>query len=182
VTGARFILTRAATGAFVATVALSLPLPGFAHEGHEHAAVVKPANVRLAPRFETRSEDLEIVGVLAGKELVLYVDGAADNAPIQGAQIDVDGQGINGVATEMAGGVYRLAAASLARPGKHALTISVQAGEIVDLLAANLEVEEAAAAATTDGHALRVWWLVGGIASVLLSGGLIAWRLRRRAQ
>lgn len=162
---------------------LALALPGFAHEGHEHGAIVKPASVRLAPRFETRSEDLEIVGVLAGKDLVLYVDGAADNAPIQGAQIEVGGQGINGVATEMAGGVYQLlTAASLIRPGKYALTISVQAGEIVDLLAADLEVEEAAVAATTDGHALRVWWIIGGIALVLLSGGLIVWRLRHQAK
>lgn len=182
-TGPRFILSRGATGAFAAAVALGLPLLGVAHEGHEHGAAVKAASIRLAPRFEARGEELEVVGVLTGKDLVIYVDGAADNAPVRGAQIEVTGQGIAGVATEVEGGVYRLAATSIGQPGRHALTISVQAGEILDLLAANLEVEEMAGTSTTDGDTVRVWWLVGGIAlPLLLSGGLLARRLRRRAQ
>jgi hypothetical protein len=85
----------------------SLSAPLIAHEGHDHGAAAKPADVRLAPRFEVRSEDVEIVGVLADKSLLIYVDRASDNVPVRGAQIEVDGSGIKGVASEMADGVYQ---------------------------------------------------------------------------
>ncbi|MCU0694093.1 MAG: hypothetical protein MUF54_22100, partial [Polyangiaceae bacterium] len=72
----------------------SLSAPVIAHEGHDHGTAAKPTDVRLAPRFEVRSEDVEIVGVLADKSLLIYVDRASDNVPVQGAQIEVDGSGI----------------------------------------------------------------------------------------
>ncbi len=121
-----------------------------AHEGHDHGATAKPADVRLAPRFEVRSEDVEIVGVLADRNLLLYLDRASDNAPIQGAQIEVEGPGIKGVATAMGDGVYQLPAAALAPAGKYPLMLTIQAGEIVDLLAATLEVGEVPAATSAE--------------------------------
>lgn len=177
-----FILSWAALKAFIGAVLLALSMPLLAHEGHDHGAAAKPADVRLAPRFELRSEDLELVGVLAGKDLIIYLDSAADNAPIPGAQIEIEGQGIKGLATEMAGGVYQLSAPSLTQPGKYPLTITVQAGEIVDLLSASLEVGEAAAAVTDAGHPARNWWFYAGTPLLLLAGGLIVRRLRRQPQ
>ncbi len=175
-----FILNWAALKAFIAAILLALSMPLLAHEGHDHGAPAKPADVNLAPRFELRSEDLELVGVLAGKDLIIYLDRAADNAPIPGAQIEIEGQGIKGVATEMAGGIYQLSAPSLMQAGKYPLTITVQAGEIVDLLSANLEVGEAAAAVPEAGHPTRNWWLYAGTPLLLLAGGLIVRRLRRQ--
>lgn len=177
-----FIPSRAALKAFVTAVLLALSLPLLAHEGHDHEAAAKPADVRLAPRFELRSEDLELVGVLAGQDLIIYLDRAADNAPIPGGQIEIEGQGIKGVAAEMADGVYQLSAPSLTQAGKYPLTITVQAGEIVDLLSASLEVGEAAAAVTDAGHPARNWWLYAGTPLLLLAGGLIVRRLRRQPQ
>lgn len=177
-----FILNWAALKAFITAILLALSMPLLAHEGHDHGAAAKPADVRLAPRFELRSEGLELVGVLAGKDLIIYLDRAADNAPIPGAQIEIEGQGIKGVATEMADGIYQLAAPSLMQAGKYPLTITVQAGDIVDLLSASLEVGEAAAAVTDAGHADRNWWLYAGTPLLLLAGGLIVRRLRRQPQ
>lgn len=177
-----FILSRAALIAFVTAVLLALSMPLFAHEGHDHEAAAKPADVRLAPRFALRSEELELVGVLAGRDLIIYLDRAADNAPIAGAQIEVEGQGIKGVATEMADGVYQLSAPSLTQAGRYPLTITVQAGEIVDLLAASLEVGEAAAAVPDGGPPDRRWWFYAGVPLLLLAGGLLVRRLRRQPQ
>ncbi|MFZ3037995.1 MAG: hypothetical protein WA112_12105 [Rugosibacter sp.] len=177
-----FILSWAALKAFIAAILLALSMPLLAHEGHDHGAPAKPADVNLAPRFELRSEDLELVGVLAGKDLIIYLDRAADNAPIPGAQIEIEGQGIKGIATEIAGGVYQLSASSLTQAGKYPLTITVQAGEIVDLLSASLEVGEVAAALTEAGHPDRNWWLYAGTPLLLLAGGLIVRRLRRQPQ
>jgi len=82
----------------------------------------------------------------------------------------------------MAGGVYQLSASSLTQAGKYPLTITVQAGEIVDLLSASLEVGEVAAALTEAGHPDRNWWLYAGTPLLLLAGGLIVRRLRRQPQ
>jgi len=177
-----FILSWIVLNAFLAAVLLALSWPLLAHEGHDHEAAAKPADVRLAPRFDLRSEDLEIVGVLAGKDLILYLDRAADNAPVLGAQIEIEGQGIKGIATEMADGVYQLSAPSLTQAGKYPLTITVQAGEIVDLLSANLEIGEIAPAVPDDGHSDRNWWFYAGTPLLLLAGGLIVRRLRRQPQ
>ena len=160
----------------------SLSAPVIAHEGHDHGAAAKPTDVRLAPRFEVRNEDVEIVGLLADKSLLIYVDRTSDNVPVQGAQIEVDGSGIKGVATAMADGVYQLPAAALAQAGKHPLTLTIQAGEIVDLLSVTLEVGEVPAAASAKENTKRPWWLLAGISLLLLSGGLVGRRLRRQAK
>lgn len=176
------IPSRAAIKSVSAAVLMALSMPLLAHEGHDHGAGAKPADVRLAPRFELRSEDFEIVGVLAGQDLLIYLDRAADNAPIPGAQIEIEGQGIKGLATEMADGVYQLAAPALAQAGKYPLTITVQAGEMVDLLAASLEIGEVAAVVSEAAHPDRNWWFYAGTPLLLLAGGLIVRRLRRQPQ
>ena len=177
-----FILSLAALKAIITTILLALSMPLLAHEGHDHGAPAKPADVNLAPRFELRSEDLELVGVLAGQDLIIYLDRAADNAPVPGAQIEIEGQGIKGVATEMANGVYQLSAPSLTQAGKYPLTITVQVGEIVDLLSASLEIGEISPAMPDDGHSDRNWWFYAGTPLLLLAGGLIVRRLRRQPQ
>lgn len=168
--------------AIAVAVLFSFSWPLLAHEGHDHGATVKPADVRLAPRFEVRGEEVEIVGVLAGKDLVIYLDRADNNAPIQGAQIEVEGQGIKGVATGLADGVYMLSTAALAQAGKYPLTLTVQAGEIADLLTAELEVEHKPATVSADSHSDRQRWWIAGIPLLLLSGMVIGYRLRRQSR
>lgn len=163
-------------------VACSLALPALAHEGHDHASETKPVDVRLAPRFEVRSEEVEIVGVLAGKNLLIYLDRAADNSPIHEAQIEVEGPGVKGVAEAMADGIYQLPAAALGQPGKYPLTLTVQAGEIADLLSANLEVAGPAAAATAAEKVDGRGWLFAAIPLVLIAGGLLLRRRHRQPQ
>jgi cobalt-zinc-cadmium efflux system membrane fusion protein len=90
-----FLPTWAARYVAATLLALfSLSAPVIAHEGHDHGTATKPTDVRLAPRFEVRSEDVEIVGVLADKNLLIYVDRTSDNVPVQGAQIEVEGPAI----------------------------------------------------------------------------------------
>lgn len=174
--------TRAAIKTFIAAVLLALSWPLLAHEGHDHEAAAQPADVRLAPRFALRSEALEIVGVLAGRDLIVYLDRAADNAPIAGAQIEIEGQGFTGMASEMADGVYRLSGVPLTQAGRYPLTLTVQAGDIIDLLAATLEIGEVAAAPAGDGPADHNGWFYAGLALLLLAGGLLVRHRRRPAQ
>ena len=73
-----------------------------AHEGHDHGAP-EAAATDWAPRATARSHDFDLVAVLAGTELVLWLDRARDNAPLAEAVIEVESGPWKGVATTAAG-------------------------------------------------------------------------------
>ncbi|WP_066335005.1 hypothetical protein [Azohydromonas lata] len=120
----------------------------FAHGGEDHGppAVV---NARpLLPRVMAHSELFELVGVLEpGGRLLLWLDAAADNAPVAGASVDVEGAGANAKAAELSAGVYELKLPQAPAVGQHPMTFTVQAGSDMDLLGAPLVVAPAAAPA-----------------------------------
>lgn len=161
-------------------LALALPLPAAAHEGHSHEEAPPPvAGLPAAPRFEAAGETFELVGVLEDAQLTLYLDQFASNAPVADARIEVEAPSFKGVAEQVAPAVYRLAAAPLQVPGRHALTLTVEAADTVDLLGATLQVATPAPP-TTSTTAPR------GRSEALLAGGAFAaalgltWLLRRR--
>lgn len=149
-----------------------------AHEGHDHGdAAAKPADVRLLPRFEARSDDLEVVGVLAGKDLVIYVDRATDNAPVEGGEIEVEGPQFKAIGESLGNGTYKVEAAALAAAGTYPLTLTIQAGDLADLLSATLTVPEAAAPIVADSR--QLWWWVGLPTAFAGLGLAVLWRRRR---
>lgn len=178
-TRAQLFMPRSLVRALIAATLFAPLVPASAHEGHDHGAASRPADIELAPRFEVRSEELELVGVLSNKKLVIYLDGAADNAPIPGAQLEVEGQGIKGRASEIGDGVYQIAAAPPG-PGKYPLTITVQAGEMSDLLSAELEIAPVTAADSAP-RPDRTSWYLGAMALAILSGAAFALRRRRQS-
>src|SRR5436305_842843 len=58
-----------------------------AHEGHEDAPA--PAATAGLPRLATTSDAYELVAVVDGERLTIYLDRFADNAPITDAGITV---------------------------------------------------------------------------------------------
>lgn len=158
----------------VATLAAAVPAWG--HEGHEHGSPPKAAVPQSAsPRFEALTEDLEVVGVVDAGTLTLYIDRRLTNEPVADAQVEVEGMGIKAVGQQVGRATYRL---SFPEPpvGKHPLAITVQAGDLVDLVAADLEITAPIPAATTH-QGVPSWlpWAVGG--GVTLVG--ISWMTRR---
>lgn len=122
---------------------LALLPAAHAHEGHAHGPALKPVDVPLLPRFEAQGETMEVVGVLAGDSLQLYLDRFGSNAPVSGATIELDSPALKGVARELGPGVYALPAAALRGPGKYPLALTISSGEALDLLAAELVVSAA---------------------------------------
>jgi hypothetical protein len=97
-----------------------------------------------------------------------YLNDFASNAPVAKAQVEVDLGGNSAQAKESAAGIYTLPLPALNAPGKHALTVSVTAGELSDLLL--LTLDNAAPAPPATRHAGLSWlwpWLAG-------TGALIA--------
>lgn len=165
----------------LAATAISLltSFSSVAHEGEDHEPASKPADVRISPRFEVISEQVEMVGVLADKNLVIYLDRAEDNSPIEDAKIEIEGSGFKGVATAFGDGVYQLPVKSI-QPGKYPLTITLEAGEISDLLSADLEVAAVEQGSAPANKTFNQWWLYIGIAFLIAIGAFITMRRARQ--
>lgn len=127
---AAFFLLFAASAAF-----------GHGDEDHSEPAPVpsQAINQAVSPRATTASENFEVVAVLEGGKLALYLDRFASNEPVAGAKVEIEGGGLQGLAAESSPGVYAMSAASIT-PSKHPLTITVEAGDDIDLLSATLDV------------------------------------------
>ena len=70
----------------LAAVLIGHSLPAIAGDGHDHGDAAPAATGTALPRFAAVSETFELVGVLDGKQVTLYLDRFADNAPVRGAQ------------------------------------------------------------------------------------------------
>ncbi|WMW81687.1 hypothetical protein RF679_05255 [Undibacterium cyanobacteriorum] len=179
------ILLAAALALVLAMLSPSARAHG--NDDHEHAAPV--ANqITVAPRASAQSEDFELVAVLQGARLVIYLDQFASNEAVNGAQIEVESKGLfKLLAKESEPGVYVIDLSSLgakmpAAVGKYPLTFTIDAADTSDVLASTLEI--AADDESLHDHAASAptWqrWLA--LASVISAAVLVLllW-MRRRA-
>ncbi len=153
---------------------------GDSSDGHSHGEAAKPEmTAGIAPRTSAQSDEFELVAVLAEGKLTLYLDRYADNAPVPDAEIEVESGTFKAVAAQLAPGVYSVPGQAFAQPGKHPLTISVQAGDAADLLTATLDLA-APAAGVEHAHGWGEWTVWGASGVLLLAGaGLVAVRRRK---
>ncbi len=113
-----------------------------AHDGHDHGAPPPPISTTVAPRADASSADLEMVVVARGGALEILIDRFRDNEPVTDAVVEVDGPA--GVVKATAeGGVFRVPA-PWAEPGRSVdLAVTVQAGDVVDVLTTTLSLPSA---------------------------------------
>jgi RND family efflux transporter MFP subunit len=195
-----FRFLAAALRALALLVALALPallaspaLPvlsgaALAHEGHDHGAEAPPAPAATAPRAEAVSERFELVAVVQGTDLVLYLDAFATNAPVPEAGVAVMTPEGRRKAAETAPGTYRLAAPWLATGDDHDLVVGVSAEGRTDLLNLDLHLpapaEIPAAGPSAQGAATLADRLARQNPAALAAGGFLmglgAFALARR--
>jgi phosphate/sulfate permease len=171
----------AATKHFIPFIAAAfLASAAWAHGGEDHGDAAAPVMAGdVAPRTSAQSDEFELVAVLAAGKLTLYLDRYADNAPVPDAEVEIESGAFKAVAAQIAPGVYSVSGQAFAQPGRHPLTISVQAGESADLLTATLDIA-ASAAGVEHVHSWDEWALWGAAGSLLLAGaGLVAIRRRK---
>lgn len=173
-------------------LAAVLLAPALAHEGHDHGdeapAVALPA---LAPRTEAASDLFELLVMLDGAQLVLWIDRFSSNEPVPGARIEVEGEGWKAVAGAAADGSWRVTPPQPLGTGSHALLFTVQADANNDLLEATLVVPPPVAATVAPPGApvvasragsgdLRLV-AVASAAVLALGATTLLWRRRRAA-
>jgi biotin carboxyl carrier protein len=162
---------------WVLTLAL-LPLTVLADEGHGgHGAPPLAPPTALAPRIEAQSESFELLAVLDGGKLTLYLDRFATNEPVSNARIEIESGAFKAVAQPGADGVYTASGEAFAEPGPYPLVFTIQAADSSDLLNGTLTVPRPAGQSAR-GHGWAEWlvWITGSV--VVLFGS--AWLLLRR--
>lgn len=144
-----------------------------AGEGHDHGSEAPAAAGQALPRFTAVSEAFELVGVLSGKQLTLYLDRHADNSPVRDAQIELEIAGTPFKAEKHGEDEYEVVLAEEPAPGVLPITATVTADDEVDLLAGELDIHEAAhagEAAHARSSQADAGWIAGGIAALALLG------------
>lgn len=150
--------------------------PAWAGEGHDHGDAAPAAAGQALPRFTAESELFELVGVLSGKQITLYLDRYADNSPVRDAQIELEIGGAKFKAQKQGDDEYEVVLAEAPKPGVLPVTATVTAGNDTDLLAGELDIHEAAhvdEAAHTHSWTEYAGWAAAGIAALafLVWGG-----------
>jgi hypothetical protein len=177
------IVAQAATF-FIALflVCAALINPAFAGPGHDHGDEPAAATGTASPRVSTHSDLFELVGMVEGNEMKIYLDRYATNEPVTDAKIEVEVGSIKGIAAVQADGSYSFKNELFIKPGELAVSFTVLAGKDADLLAGDLKIGNPA-----DDHAhdeaakpwLR-WAAYAGGALLLAAIAFVALRKRKR--
>ena len=152
--------------------------PAWAGPGHDHGDAAPAAVGQALPRFSAVSETFELVGVLSGKQITLYLDRFADNSPVRGAQIELEIGGAKFKAEKHGDDEYEVVLPDAPKAGVLPVTATVTAGNEADLLAGELDIHDMAhadEAAHTHSWTEYAGWVAGGIAAL----GLLVWVGRR---
>lgn len=152
----------------------------WAGEGHNHGAESPGPHSSdpAQPRFYATSESFELVGVVDGKRLALYLDHAADNSPVKEATLELEIGGAKVAVTPHGEGEFEARLSQPLAPGVIPITATMVAKGESDLLAGELDLHEAAQ--TDPGLPSRWGWIIGSASAVLAAALTVAWFLRRK--
>lgn len=155
-----------------------MSLSALADDGHDHGEAPAAAAEPASPRFAATSDLFELVGVLDGQKLALYLDNTGDNSPVKDAKLELEIGGARVSVTRVADGEFEALLAAPLTEGVSPVTATVVAGNASDLLAGEIDVHDAAHA-----HAEPAGWgrstLMGGTAAAVLLALAAVWGLRR---
>ena len=162
----------------LAALIAATPFTTWAGEGHDHGEAPAAAAGPALPRFSAVSETFELVGVINGRQLTLYLDRANDNSPVKDAKLELELGGVKVDVKPHGEGEFEATLAQALKPGEITVSATVVAGQETDLLAGDLDIHE-------DNHAgeatqSQPWKAYGAwAAGILLVLVLLAWTLRR---
>jgi len=170
----------------VSNVVAIHPVQAHGADDHEHATTAG-LTTQVAPRASAQTEDFELLMVLQGRQLIIYLDRFADNQPVLDAQLELESAGLKAIAKQSSPGVYVLDLPKgwLEKSGKYAFSISVEVGDLGDVMTASLEIPE-----LNDTHQdehehtsiFSTWWKWLLAATLLLIAATLAYAIWRRKQ
>ena len=165
--------------AFVlATTLLSVPTILFAHGDEDHSATATiNTPTGASPRIAARTATLELVAVANADDMIIWIDGWGDNAPVTDANVNVTIDG-RSKAASLANDVYTVSDANLKTPGTHKLAFLMTRAGALESLSAELKVAAADDIATTGEW---TYWIIALALIALAVISVIFWRARKAA-
>lgn len=146
--------------------------PAIAGEGHDHGEAPVATGGPALPRFTAVSETFELVGVVNGKQITLYLDRFADGSPVKDARLELELGGTKVPVAPHAEGEFEATLPEALKTGVVPVAVTVIAGDETDLLAGELDVHDEAAAAPAadaDDRMRYAMWAGGaGIGMIVL--------------
>ncbi len=135
---------------------LTVLAPSLAHEGHDHGGPPVAEVTTSNPRVAVQSDAYELVGILRGGRLGVYLDRFATNEPVTDAKLAVTVAGDEEVAAEKAADdTYTVASPKFTGEGPLELIFAISAPGGDDLLIGTLQLPAKSAAATQAIPALQ---------------------------
>lgn len=164
---------------FALALLASLATPAWAADehGHDHDAPAAATGPAL-PRFSAVSEAFELVGVVNGKQLALYLDRFEDNSPVPEAKLELEVGGKKVPVSVHAPGEYEATLPEELKAGVTPVTVSLEVKGETDILASEIDIHEEEHA---EGEAASWLWYAGWAAAALLSLGAATVVARKRA-
>ena len=147
-----------------------------AHEGHNHDKEIRPqSTVTAAPTLTAVSENYELVAIVQDRQMTIYLDQFASNAPVIDADLEFDFSGTVVKATRNSDGTY---AATLPKniDLKRSLpvTITILSPAGADLLSGDLVIS-----AAEQHSSWSTVWVVAIVAACLIAL-LLIWLAYKR--
>lgn len=156
------------------------PQTAVAGPGHGHGDGSESAPAAAAlPRFVATSERFELVGVVEGQRLTLYVDDAATNTPVKDARLELTVGSTPVPTTPEAEGEFSAQLPAELRPGITPVRATVAAASGSSALAGEIDIHSSKA----QRHGARpwMWWMAGAAGSAVALLGLVT-LLKRAAR
>lgn len=181
-----FMTTHKTLAAYLAAIWITLsPSSAIGGDGHDHGEAPATSSGPALPRFTATSEIFELVGVLDGKRLMLYLDRYADGSPVKDARLELELDGTKLSVVPHGEGEFEVEFDKESIPGTHVISAMVIARDESDLLAGELDVhhEDEHSGETSHSHSWQEYaaW-VGGAISLLIALLMLArhWRTARQ--
>ena len=152
-------------------------LSSWADAGHDHGEAPSAAGGPAKPRFTATSEAFDLVGVVNGKHITLYLDHTADNIPVKDAKLEIELGGTKVPVQAHGEGEFEATLAAELPPGEISVTATVVAGAITGVLAGDVDIHADTHADAAQGATWKTYsaWVMGG----LMTLALLAFALRR---
>lgn len=171
---------QSAVTAWMALTFLLLSPNAHAGPGHDHGAGDSKVSGSALARFAAVSEEFELVGIVEGQRITLYLDRFADNTQVRDAQIEIEIAGNKYNAKKFGEDDYEIILKEELKSGMIAVTATVNAGDVTDLLATELDMHK-----DEQGQVTRFSWkamaLWTGAALLALLALAAARRIRSQA-
>jgi hypothetical protein len=121
-------------------IALSLTIASAAYAGPGHGEE-KPTTARTQslPRFYAESDLYEVVGVINGKEITLYLDRYPSNELVKGAKVEIELEGSKISSEPHGDGEYLFRLKNKIKDQPTAITITIN-DDVTDILAATIDL------------------------------------------